>query len=413
VPTLVLLILWFFAVLALGASGAFESHWNGTPIGQLLSLLVPLGLYFVDLYWLESRIFRGFWALDEKTAVGVQTYRIVGAFFLVEALRHRLPLEFALPAASGDVLVGVLAPWVARQLGNNKPHATAVAVAWNLLGVLDLVCAITLGILYAPTGLGVLATDVTTRAVAQYPLCLIPAWVVPVSLLLHFRSLQGLLNGPPHARGRTVAARVALAALALVVVAVGATVATVRLGEGSPRVPNAQPGEGNPTTNATRFEVERLDYPAPKRTFERVTAAFEQRVPAADRARFARLVETKAPVVEVERVVRTMAGALGFVRLAGVDQGPLVSLLGKRKRITVYLLGNPVLANAMFEHRPGIGLYAPLRAAIYEDDRGVTHFTYDRPSTLLQQFNERDVTAGAQILDDRMSKLAEYVTGKE
>jgi uncharacterized protein (DUF302 family) len=67
----------------------------------------------------------------------------------------------------------------------------------------------------------------------------------------------------------------------------------------------------------------------------------------------------------------------------------------------------------MFEHHPEIGLYAPLRASIYVDARGATHFTYDRPSTLLQQFAHEDVKAVAQMLDERMSKLAEHVTGKE
>ena len=162
-----------------------------------------------------------------------------------------------------------------------------------------------------------------------------------------------------------------------------------------------------------RFEVERLDYPLPSRTFDDVIAAFERAVPAADLARFAQVVATRAPAAEVDHAVRKMVGDLGFAHLAKLDQGPLVSLLGKSKRMTVYLLGNPVLANTMFEHRPEIGLYAPLRASIFEDYSGVTHFTYDRPSSLLQQFENDDVTAVARMLDDRMSRLAERLAGEE
>jgi uncharacterized protein (DUF302 family) len=108
-----------------------------------------------------------------------------------------------------------------------------------------------------------------------------------------------------------------------------------------------------------------------------------------------------------------MVGDLGFAHLAKLEQGPLVSLLGKPKRMTVYLLGNPVLANTMFEHHPEIGLYAPLRASVFEDYSGLAHFTYDRPSTLLHQFGNDDVTAVARMLDDRMSKLAESLVGRE
>ena len=164
--------------------------------------------------------------------------------------------------------------------------------------------------------------------------------------------------------------------------------------------------------NTTRFEVERFDYPSSK-TFEQVIAALEQQVPRADLPKLSQLVVLQAPAGEIEKTVLAMVGDLGFMHFAKLDQGPLVSLLGKRKRLTVYLLGNPVLANRMFEHRPEVGLYAPLRASVYEDDRGGAHLTYDRPSTLLQQFNQEDVTAVARMLDDRMAKLAELVTGTE
>jgi hypothetical protein len=69
--------------------------------------LIPLSLYFADGFWLKSRLFRGFWAPDEKTAVLVQVYRIVGVFFLVESEQGRLPLGFALPAGLGDIFVGL------------------------------------------------------------------------------------------------------------------------------------------------------------------------------------------------------------------------------------------------------------------------------------------------------------------
>ena len=212
--TLVLLIMWFFAILAVGLGGALEALWNGKPLGAPLALLIPLSLYFADGYSWNSRLFRGFWALDEKTAILVQVYRIVGVFFLVESVQGRLPLGFALPAGLGDILVGLLAPWVAWRLGENQPHARTIAVAWNLLGVLDLLGAIGLGILHAPTALGILASDLTTRGVTQYPLCLIPFWVVPISLMLHFRSLWGLVRGRPQTRDCVVASHAGLDAAA-------------------------------------------------------------------------------------------------------------------------------------------------------------------------------------------------------
>jgi uncharacterized protein (DUF302 family) len=63
----------------------------------------------------------------------------------------------------------------------------------------------------------------------------------------------------------------------------------------------------------------------------------------------------------------------------------------------------------MFEQRPDVGLYAPLRVAIYEDDRGTSHFTYDRPTSILAQFEDGRIQAVAKILDQKMASLAEYL----
>ena len=61
----------------------------------------------------------------------------------------------------------------------------------------------------------------------------------------------------------------------------------------------------------------------------------------------------------------------------------------------------------MFEQDPAVAVYAPLRAVIYEDNPGATHFTYDQPSSLLGQFANDEIRAIAKILDDRMKNLAD------
>jgi hypothetical protein len=87
--------------------------------------------------------------------------------------------------------------------------------------------------------------------------------------------------------------------------------------------------------------------------------------------------------------------------LAKLDQGQLVSLLGRPKKMSVYLIGNPVLANRMYDQHPAVGFYAPLRASIYEDYEGRSHFSYDRPSGLLEQFDNEEIRAVARILDQK------------
>jgi len=74
--------------------------------------------------------------------------------------------------------------------------------------------------------------------------------------------------------------------------------------------------------------------------------------------------------------------------------------------MSVYLVGNPVLANRMYEQHAAVGLYAPSRASVFEDYEGKCHFTYDRPSGLLEQFKNQEIRAVARMLDEKMEKLA-------
>jgi hypothetical protein len=159
---------------------------------------------------------------------------------------------------------------------------------------------------------------------------------------------------------------------------------------------------------AVHFEVDRIDITSTK-PYVDALATFEKKVPPADIGTLNRLVGARASTREIEDAVRSMAGELEFMSFAKLEQGPLVSLLGKPKKMVVFLLGNPVLANRMYEANPAVGVYAPLRAAIYEDSQGRAHFTYDRPSALLGQFDDAQVRAVAKMLDEKMDALANAI----
>src|SRR5262245_4594975 len=96
------------------------------------------------------------------------------------------------------------------------------------------------------------------------------------------------------------------------------------------------------------FTVERIDVDS-KKSFEELRAEFEKRVPALDPSLFPQLAASRASAVEIEARVQSSAGDLEFMQLGRIDQGTITSLLGKPKKMTTYLLGNPVLANRMFE----------------------------------------------------------------
>jgi len=99
---------------------------------------------------------------------------------------------FALPAGIGDVLVGLFAIPVALYLASGRPGGVALAVAWNIFGILDLVDALTLGFLSSPGPLQALALDHPNVLTTSYPTVMTPAFAVPLSLILHGLSLWQL-----------------------------------------------------------------------------------------------------------------------------------------------------------------------------------------------------------------------------
>jgi uncharacterized protein (DUF302 family) len=158
-----------------------------------------------------------------------------------------------------------------------------------------------------------------------------------------------------------------------------------------------------------RVSAERVDVLS-TRSFEETVATLEREVPPADMATLTRLVASRATAPEIETSVAAMAGSVGFMMLGRIEPGPLVSLLGRPKKIILYSIGNPVLANRMYEQEPATGLYAPLRLAIYEDDRGATHLTYERPSASLGHFRNVEIGTVAGMLDEKLGKLTDLFT---
>ena len=75
---------------------------------------------------------------------------------------------------------------------SGAPGGRGAAIAWNVLGILDLVNALALGILSSPGPLHLLALDHSNTFITTYPTVMTPAFAVPLSLILHGISLWQL-----------------------------------------------------------------------------------------------------------------------------------------------------------------------------------------------------------------------------
>ena len=184
----VVLAVWLALVFLLGANGSFVRAPGEAPIPILLGAIVPLVVFGVA-YW-GWRAFRALvFAADLRLLTAIQAWRAGGLGFLTLTVHGVLPGSFAWPAGLGDIAIGVTAPWVMLALIRRPAFvASRLFVVWNLLGILDLVVAISTGALNSGfiSGLG---GQVTTAPMAQLPLVLIPACLVPFFVMLHLVSL--------------------------------------------------------------------------------------------------------------------------------------------------------------------------------------------------------------------------------
>lgn len=183
------LTVWFVLVLSLGASGAFVGRPGTPPIAIAIGVGAPVLLFSA---WLRlSRALRDFvLSLDLRLIAGIQGWRWAGLGFLSLYAHNILPAMFALPAGLGDMAVGFAAPWIVLGLVRRPDFAASPAfVRWNVLGILDLVVAVSLGALSATLSTGT-PGEVSTAPMSSLPLLLIPAFLVPLFLMLHAIALM-------------------------------------------------------------------------------------------------------------------------------------------------------------------------------------------------------------------------------
>jgi hypothetical protein len=185
-----LLVVWFIFAVATSLAGWYGGVAHKAPTIQY-GLLIPIALG-VLLFWWWPLLRRTLAIVPNEWLIGIQFYRILGVIFLILYAGGYLSALFALPAGLGDVSVGLLAPIVAAAYARSSARAAHRVRLWNFLGIADLVIAVTIGFLTSPSPLQIASFDRPSALIAIFPLSLIPVYVVPLSILLHFSSLHRL-----------------------------------------------------------------------------------------------------------------------------------------------------------------------------------------------------------------------------
>jgi hypothetical protein len=182
------LVVWFALVFVLGACGAFVSPPGTPPIPVGTGVTVPIIIFLAAFRM--SRTFRDFvLTADLRLCTGIQAWRFAGLGFIALYVQGALPGLFAWPAGLGDIAIGFTAPWVTLALIRRESFKfSRLFLVWNLLGILDLIVAVTTGVLGSGLAAAI-AGEITTAPMALLPLVLIPAYFVPIFVMLHLAAI--------------------------------------------------------------------------------------------------------------------------------------------------------------------------------------------------------------------------------
>ncbi len=162
---------WFLVVWELARAGGFEGTRGSAPGLEIAMVALALA---VGWALLPSR-------QEDRPAVAdlvaIQAVRVVALVALVALAGEALPAWLALPIGLGDSLVGLLAVGTSRRLRRPAPGTARAAAAWNLSGM-----GLAAFVIAAP----IASARSTGYFFSLYPLVLLPTFLAPFSLVLHF-----------------------------------------------------------------------------------------------------------------------------------------------------------------------------------------------------------------------------------
>src|SRR6266404_2776526 len=169
---------WFIFALSASALHLFRNDAQRVGIAVAIAALTPIVVF--ALWFAISGNFRRFaLSLNPRILTVAQSWRIVGFTFVLLQARDVLPAVFALPAGYGDMAIGATATLVAWQLAS--PVHRNSFILWQVLGIADLVNAVSLG-----TTAGLISPGGPSMApLTVLPLSLIPTFLVPLFTIFH------------------------------------------------------------------------------------------------------------------------------------------------------------------------------------------------------------------------------------
>lgn len=177
---------WLAIIVAAASLGWLTPGALGPVPATLLPFTTLLALLFAG--WALVPAFRSaFLALPLPALIGLHAGRLGGILFLLFHADGRLSAPFAPAAGVGDMATGALAIVLVGLLALGVSVGRSWLAAWNALGALDLMVAVSLGTLSMPgTPFRIFTEEPGTLLMTTVPGIVVPGMLVPIFLFAHF-----------------------------------------------------------------------------------------------------------------------------------------------------------------------------------------------------------------------------------
>ena len=190
------LCVWIVASSALAISGVYLNEQALRFLPLLCGFLVPISIVAAAL-WLSPVLRSGTLGIIESLPlswlIGVQAIRITAIGTILKYLAGELPGHFILPVGVPDFAVGMTALPMAWWATRNPSSARLSLIVWNLAGASIFISAGILMHVSMPGPIQFFTSGPTTQSLFEFPLALVPTFLVPCFVGVHLACLWKLI----------------------------------------------------------------------------------------------------------------------------------------------------------------------------------------------------------------------------
>lgn len=184
---------WFVYVGLMGYFGVIRNTIK--PPGMVF-IVLPVVLFFIIslVFIVRSNGVRVALAFPLWIILATQTFRVGVELFLHQLwIAGLIPQMLTFSGANVDIYIGASAPLIAW-LSTRGRLALNPAFAWNILGLLALANVVSRAVLTSPGPFNLIHAEVPNRMFGTFPYMFIPAFFVPLAVVLHLLALRAITS---------------------------------------------------------------------------------------------------------------------------------------------------------------------------------------------------------------------------